>query len=300
MTAKFNSQKLNEKIGFKEETLSIGRYAELLSTSRSFTPDEQRQFESFGQQAYRSFVSKAAASRDMPYAQMQEVAQGRVWTGRQAMERGLVDGKGGLFTALELVNRLVKADSGKYRFNYDLNSLRSSNYSTFFGAIESSQDALWTAYGFQVSVLAIDTDSSAALLRCLGPEVNRRKAEQTLREALDKESVVKTLLFEGDEVYRVQTLSEPRRGLGIPFLRAAAATPASVTPLLQEKVMAICDEQALCDLGLVSSEALGQASLFVQGEALLGTLLENPALREVKGVLPTVLQAWLNAFLNQL
>lgn len=46
--------------GFKEETLSIGRYAELLTTSRGFTADEQQQFESFGQQAYRSFVTKVS------------------------------------------------------------------------------------------------------------------------------------------------------------------------------------------------------------------------------------------------
>jgi ClpP class serine protease len=81
VTAKFNAEKLIEKIGmillatsfatlialqetlypgFKEETISIGRYAELLTTSRGFTADEQQQFESFGQQAYRSFVSKVS------------------------------------------------------------------------------------------------------------------------------------------------------------------------------------------------------------------------------------------------
>ena len=39
-----------------------------------------------------------------------KVAQGRVWTGRQAMERGLVDNSGGLFAALDLVTRLAKAE----------------------------------------------------------------------------------------------------------------------------------------------------------------------------------------------
>ena len=40
-----------------------------------------------------------------------KVAQGRVWTGRQAMERGLVDSSGGLFAALDLVTRLANKDN---------------------------------------------------------------------------------------------------------------------------------------------------------------------------------------------
>ena len=46
-----------------------------------------------------------------------KVAQGRVWTGRQAMERGLVDNSGGLFAALDLVTRLAKAEKS-VRFYY--------------------------------------------------------------------------------------------------------------------------------------------------------------------------------------
>mmetsp|Transcript_13294 Transcript_13294/g.13357 ORF Transcript_13294/g.13357 Transcript_13294/m.13357 type:complete len:859 (+) Transcript_13294:48-2624(+) len=100
--SKFNAKELFEKIGYSVEVLSRGRFAEVLSTSRGFTEDEKQFFEALGLQSYDSFITKAAASRNMSKDNMQEVAQGRVWTGRQALQRGLVDQIGGLGTALEL------------------------------------------------------------------------------------------------------------------------------------------------------------------------------------------------------
>ena len=54
-----------------------------------------------------------------------KVAQGRVWTGRQAMERGLVDSSGGLFAALDLVTRLTKAGSANAEV---INALHANTY----------------------------------------------------------------------------------------------------------------------------------------------------------------------------
>lgn len=111
VTSKFNIQKLNEKIGFNSETLSIGRYAEVLSSSRGFTDEESAYFEEGAKKAYKSFVSKAAASRNMTFESMQEVAQGRVWTGRQALQIGLVDDLGGYWKALTLAAKLCNLPS---------------------------------------------------------------------------------------------------------------------------------------------------------------------------------------------
>lgn len=107
VTSKFNLKELNERIGYNTETLSRGRYAEVLSSSRGFTPEEESYFEEGAQKAYKSFITKAAASRSMDVEAMNEVAQGRVWTGRQALERGLVDEIGGLDKALWLVATLA-------------------------------------------------------------------------------------------------------------------------------------------------------------------------------------------------
>lgn len=111
VTAKFNLGELNEKLGVVSETISRGRYAEVLSSSRGFTEDEEAYFEEGAQKAYTSFISKAAASRSFPSVEsMHDVAQGRVWTGRQALNNGLVDRMGGLWAAGRAAAHLADID----------------------------------------------------------------------------------------------------------------------------------------------------------------------------------------------
>jgi len=102
VTSKFNLEKLNEKLGYNTEVISRGRYAEILASNRGFSEDEAAYFEEGAQKAYKSFTTKAAASRNMTIDDMLTVAQGRVWTGRQALDRNLVDRVGGLWEAVTL------------------------------------------------------------------------------------------------------------------------------------------------------------------------------------------------------
>eukprot|EP01035_Chromulina_nebulosa_P021366 gene21366-27679_t len=112
VTSKFNAAEFNKKIGLNVETISRGRYAEVLSTSRAFTEEEEKYFESGAWQAYESFITKAASSRNMTVEAMNQVAQGRVWTGRQALAIGLVDHIGGLHKSIEVAIQL-----SNYTFN---------------------------------------------------------------------------------------------------------------------------------------------------------------------------------------
>lgn len=106
---KFNAEELmSKKLGIASETLSIGRYAELYSTSRGFTSEEAAYFESLAQNAYAFFVEKAAASRSLSVKELEEVAQGRVWTGKDAKANKLVDHLGGLWTAVDIVKQLIE------------------------------------------------------------------------------------------------------------------------------------------------------------------------------------------------
>ncbi|KAK7281700.1 hypothetical protein RIF29_09910 [Crotalaria pallida] len=103
VTGKFNLGKLYEKIGFNKETISRGRYAELLAAEqRPFRPDEAELFSKSAQNAYKQFRDKAALSRSMSVDKMEEVAQGRVWTGKDAAVGGLVDAIGGLSRAVAI------------------------------------------------------------------------------------------------------------------------------------------------------------------------------------------------------
>jgi len=103
IVGKFNLGQLYEKIGFNKEIISRGRYAELLAAEqRPFRPDEAELFAKSAQNAYKQFRDKAAFSRSMPVDKMEEVAQGRVWTGNDAASRGLVDTIGGFSRAIAI------------------------------------------------------------------------------------------------------------------------------------------------------------------------------------------------------
>ncbi|CAN0076799.1 unnamed protein product, partial [Ectocarpus fasciculatus] len=97
---------LLEKIGITSELISKGKYAELFS-ARSFTAEEDAYFGRGAMASYNDFVGKAAKSRRMPLEDMQRRAQGRVWTGAEAKELGLVDDLGGLDKAIEICRDMV-------------------------------------------------------------------------------------------------------------------------------------------------------------------------------------------------
>ncbi|XP_049367620.1 serine protease SPPA, chloroplastic isoform X2 [Solanum verrucosum] len=106
VTGKFNLGNLYEKIGFNKETISRGRYAELTAAEqRPFRPEEADLFAKSAQHAYTQFRDKAALSRSMTVDKMEEVAQGRVWTGKDALSRGLVDAVGGLSLAVAIAKQ---------------------------------------------------------------------------------------------------------------------------------------------------------------------------------------------------
>lgn len=102
ITGKVNLAELYRRAGYTKQLLSRGRYAELLAESRSMTPDEATLFGKSAEHAYASFRDKAAESRGMSIDAMQEVAQGRVWSGTAALEVGLVDALGGVARAVAL------------------------------------------------------------------------------------------------------------------------------------------------------------------------------------------------------
>lgn len=97
-----------EKLGMQVEALSIGKHAEMGSPVRPFNSDERAKLEGQLDVFYKQFVGKVATSRKMTPDAVDAVAQGRVWTGRQAKEKGLVDRLGGLESAIALAKERAK------------------------------------------------------------------------------------------------------------------------------------------------------------------------------------------------
>ena len=85
-----------KKLGINMEPVTQGRYADLYSPVRPFTPEERAKIREQMQATYDTFVEKAAAGRRTTPEKIDAIAQGRVWTGQQAKQIGLVDELGGL------------------------------------------------------------------------------------------------------------------------------------------------------------------------------------------------------------
>jgi protease-4 len=91
-----------DRLGINTETIASGRNADLGSPFEPFRPEQRVRLMAYMQGFYDDFVRKVAASRRRSVEQVDAVAQGRVWTGQQARQHGLVDVLGGLDTAVAI------------------------------------------------------------------------------------------------------------------------------------------------------------------------------------------------------
>lgn len=107
-----------EKIGVRSDGVSTTRYAGAFDPARPLDPGVARIIQSVIDKGYRDFTGGVAKARKKPVDAVDEVARGRVWTGTQAMDRGLVDQIGGLDVALADAAKRAKLKGGAYRVRY--------------------------------------------------------------------------------------------------------------------------------------------------------------------------------------
>ncbi len=102
-----------KKLGMNMEGVTSGRYADLYSPVRAFTTEERAKIQEQMQATYDAFVEKAAQGRNTTPERIDAIGQGRVWTGAQGKQLGLVDELGGLERALAVAKQRAKlaADS---------------------------------------------------------------------------------------------------------------------------------------------------------------------------------------------
>ncbi len=94
---------LLEKVGVTAEVIRRGEIADMLSIARPFSTKVRSLLEGQLEESYNDFVALVAQGRRKPLHEVREVAEGRVWVGSDASERGLVDRMGGLDVAIQLV-----------------------------------------------------------------------------------------------------------------------------------------------------------------------------------------------------
>lgn len=102
------------------ETISVGSpLVEMFTSERPFNPAERAAFAGFIDRTYSTFIGLVAEGREMTPEQARAVAGGRVWTGQQALERGLVDHIGGFSVAVQRARALAGvADDADVELRY--------------------------------------------------------------------------------------------------------------------------------------------------------------------------------------
>ncbi len=97
--------RLLEKYGIGAEALTTGKYKDTGSPFREMRPDERAYLQAMLQDTYNQFVRDVAKGRKLDEAKVRALADGRVWTGAQAKQIGLVDLLGNLYDAIDLAGK---------------------------------------------------------------------------------------------------------------------------------------------------------------------------------------------------
>lgn len=106
-----NVKGLNEKLGLTYDGVKTNKMSDAISVNRAFTPEERDLMQNYVNRGYELFVKRCADGRKMTPDQIKTIAEGRVWTGQDALRIGLVDKIGGLKDAIKLAVDKAKLKS---------------------------------------------------------------------------------------------------------------------------------------------------------------------------------------------
>jgi protease-4 len=98
---------LLDKLEIGIDSLTRGRHADFLLSSEKLSPAAHARLQTSVLDTYQLFLTRVADGRGLTIEAVDGVGQGRVWTGRQALEKGLVDELGGLYTAIRRAKKEV-------------------------------------------------------------------------------------------------------------------------------------------------------------------------------------------------
>ena len=102
-----NMEELFRKIGIKVEVIKRGKHKDIGSLSREMTPEERKLLQGLIDDAYDQFLQAVIEGRNLKKTEAEKIAQGQVFTGRQAKNLGLIDEIGNFQDAVRLAGKLA-------------------------------------------------------------------------------------------------------------------------------------------------------------------------------------------------
>jgi protease-4 len=108
-----NIEGLNKKLGFSYDGVKTNKMSDAITVNRAFTPEEKDMMQLYINRGYELFVKRCADGRGKTIDAIKSIAEGRVWTGSDALKTGLVDVIGGLDEAVAIAAK--KAGLSEYQ-----------------------------------------------------------------------------------------------------------------------------------------------------------------------------------------
>jgi len=108
-----NLERLLEKIGISFKVIKSGPYKDILSFDRQLTPEEEDILQNLIDSSYNQFVQTVATGRKLPVETVKGFADGRIFTGEQALSLGVVDSLGTEADAKRIAAQMVGLDPDK-------------------------------------------------------------------------------------------------------------------------------------------------------------------------------------------
>lgn len=106
-----NVEELMNKLGIHSEKIKSGEHKDIMSMYRPMTPEENKMIQQMVDDIYAQFINTVADGRQMDIEKVKKVADGRILTGKQAMDLGLVDAMGNYYDALSYAGGRAGLDS---------------------------------------------------------------------------------------------------------------------------------------------------------------------------------------------
>ncbi|NYF36291.1 signal peptide peptidase SppA [Stenotrophomonas sp. JAI102] len=176
-----------DKIGVHTDGVGTTRFAGAFDITRPMDPAVGQVIQSVINKGYADFTGKVAAARNKPVEAVDEVARGRVWSGAQAKERGLVDEFGGLKTAVaDAASRAKLGEAGKFRVRYIEKA--ATPFAQFLSGFAGSHAGAW---------MLGESGMARLMLARSMPELDTqlRFVEDAARDPRNNAAPVKTLVY---------------------------------------------------------------------------------------------------------
>ena len=153
---------LGKKLGINVETLKRGPLSDILGLYKPWTPAEQAAAQRWVDAFYDDFVGEVARSRKLDREKVDAVARGRIWSGEDALARGLVDALGGMPEAIAEARRRAGVPEGE-----DLSLVTYGGPVGLFGAL-AGENGVLTQIGITGERTGPEPDALQALAREIG------------------------------------------------------------------------------------------------------------------------------------